>query len=142
MLRAPQVAVHPQPFVRRAALYAAAEVRIAKSTVYSPRHAEVHVCCSSTYRMISSMTRRHYWPGASARHPDRSLHTVFGISMFAVQVLTALPPARLAGALLGGDAGSTVDAALVERLEWLRCHLDTSSCCPCLMPDARVVSRH
>jgi len=41
-------------------------------------------------------------------------------TMCASQVLTALPPARLAGALLGGDAGSTLDAALVERLEWLR----------------------
>lgn len=35
-------------------------------------------------------------------------------------MVSALPPARLAGALLGG-AGDVQDAALVERLEWLRC---------------------
>ena len=35
------------------------------------------------------------------------------------QVVSALPPARLAGALLGG-ASDTRDTLLVERLEWLR----------------------
>lgn len=36
-----------------------------------------------------------------------------------MQVVSALPPARLAGALLGGE-GDTQDMLLVERLEWLR----------------------
>lgn len=40
-----------------------------------------------------------------------------------VQVLMSLPPARLAGALLGGSRGDGVDALLVDRLQasWQCC---------------------
>lgn len=43
-----------------------------------------------------------------------------------MQVLEALPAARLAGAMLGGR-GDLEDSLLVERLEWLQNWLITAS---------------
>lgn len=56
--------------------------------------------------------------------------------MGVVQILSSLPPARLAGAMTGGR-GDLQDDLLVERLEWLQGWLvattagdpDTQACC-------------
>ena len=70
-------------------------------------------------------------PGAASKDSQCSSRMTPRTTTCASQVLTALPPARLAGALLGGGAGGSVDAALVERLEWLRCRLYAAQPCSC-----------
>lgn len=44
-------------------------------------------------------------------------------------MLTAVPAARVAGALAGVAAGSAEDVALVARLEAIRCHLTPHHTC-------------